>query len=200
MSTPTDPQQPEETPEPIEFPEAPPAPEAPATPTYQAPTYETPTYEAPTYETPTYQVPTYEAEAAAAPEPPAYQAPPPAYGAQPPAYGSVPPAYPTGPGYAPDAYGTPSYGYAAPNTSKNSLGTWALVLGILGFVCCGPFAAIPAIIVGQNSKRAAEQGLATNGNLGNVGVILGWVALALWAVGLVLNVTTGAFDVVFDQF
>ena len=122
----------------------------------------------------------------------------PGYGVQPPAYGSVPPQYPGG--YAPNAYGAGQYAYGAGNTTKNSLGTWALVLGILGFVCCGPLASIPAILVGQNSKRAAEQGLATNGNLGNIGMILGWVGLAFWAVGLVINLTTGAFDSIFNQF
>src|SRR5450759_3858688 len=50
-------------------------------------------------------------------------------------------------------------------------------------------AGIPAIILGQNSKKAASQGLATNGNLGNVGFILGIIGCALWVVGLILNLS-----------
>ncbi len=81
--------------------------------------------------------------------------------------------------------GQPAYG-AGPSDAKNGLGTWALVLGILSIVCCGLLAGIPAIIVGQKSKEAAAQGLATNGNLGQVGFILG-------IIGSVLSVLGGVF-------
>lgn len=74
---------------------------------------------------------------------------------------------------------------AAGNESKNSLGTIALVLGILGIVCCSIVTAIPAIIVGKNSQKAAEQGLATNGQLGKVGVILGWIGIGLFVLTVV---------------
>ena len=63
------------------------------------------------------------------------------------------------------------------------------MLGILSILCCGFFAGIPAIILGLNSKKAAEQGLATNGNLGNVGFILGIIGSALSIVGGILNAT-----------
>ncbi|MDN4473138.1 DUF4190 domain-containing protein [Demequina zhanjiangensis] len=86
-----------------------------------------------------------------------------------------PPPMPPQPGFA-----------AGPSDSKNNLGTWALVLGILSIVCCGLFAGIPAIIVGNKSKEAAAQGLATNGNLGQVGFILG-------IIGSVLSVLGGVF-------
>ena len=71
------------------------------------------------------------------------------------------------------------------NTSKNTLGTWALVLGIVGIVCCGP-AGIGAIIMGNQSKRAEADGLANNGSMGNVGWILGIVGVILWGVGLIV--------------
>lgn len=80
---------------------------------------------------------------------------------------------------------------AGGNTSKNALGIWALVLGILSIVCClGLLAGIPAIILGQNSKKAAAQGLATNGNLGNVGFILGIVGTVLGTIGAIYNIST----------
>lgn len=97
------------------------------------------------------------------------------------------------PPYMPPALG----GYGNP-TEKNKLGTWALVLGILSILCCGFFAGIPAIILGLNSKKAGEQGLATNGNLGNVGFILGIIGCALGVVGLILR-ATGAIDTSFSN-
>jgi hypothetical protein len=77
------------------------------------------------------------------------------------------------------------------DTSKNSLGVWALVLGILSITCCGLLTGIPAIILGIQSKNAQAQGQSTNGNLGNVGFILGIISVALsvvygilWATGV----------------
>jgi len=85
----------------------------------------------------------------------------------------------------------PPLGAAMGNTTKNSLGTWALVLGIVSIVCCGPLAGIPAIILGTMSKKAQQEGAATNGNLGNIGFILGIISIAfaviyavLYAVGI----------------
>lgn len=73
-----------------------------------------------------------------------------------------------------------------PSEAKNSLGVWALVLGILSLVCCGLLAGIPAIILGKKSKDAGAQGLATNGNLGNVGFILGIIGSILTTIAVVL--------------
>lgn len=87
----------------------------------------------------------------------------------------------------PPAMGAP-YGSS---TEKNKLGTWALVLGILSILCCGFLAGIPAIILGLNSKKAAEQGLATNGNLGNVGFILGIIGSVLGVIGFIINAANG---------
>lgn len=74
------------------------------------------------------------------------------------------------------------------NMSKNSLGVWALVLGIVSILCCGLFAGIPAIILGLNSKKAQAQGLATNGSLGNAGFILG-------IIGTVIGTSWGIYNV-----
>jgi len=106
---------------------------------------------------------------------------PPAFGAPAPGGYSAPGPYPA-PGYpgAAPAYADP-YGQS---TVKNSLGVWALVLGILSFVSCGIFSAIPAVIVGNKGKEAADQGLANNRGMSQAGVILGWIGIALTIVGV----------------
>ncbi|PKQ14536.1 MAG: hypothetical protein CVT68_11375 [Actinobacteria bacterium HGW-Actinobacteria-8] len=76
---------------------------------------------------------------------------------------------------------------------KNSLGVWALVLGILSIVCCGLFTGIPAIILGNNSKKAAAEGRSTNGSLGNVGFILGIIGTVLGTLGLIFALANGTF-------
>lgn len=98
------------------------------------------------------------------PSGPAY-APAPTYGApaQPPVPVGYPPAY---------GYGYPAYGGYYP---KNSYAVWSLVLGILGLVSCGLFTGIPAIIVGNNAKKAAAAGEADNPGMATAGVVLGWI-------------------------
>jgi len=122
-------------------------------------------------------------------------APPAPYGAPAPGYGGYgqPPAMP------PTGYGPVG------GTEKNSLGTWSLILGILSIVCIGFLAGIPAVILGKNSKKAQALGQANNANLGNIGMILGWIGIALsvlvivfWivaiATGNFVNTTTNSFS------
>src|SRR5690554_7772944 len=75
----------------------------------------------------------------------------------------------------PPGAGPPPVPGASGNEQKNSLGVWALVLGILSILCCALFTGIPAIFVGRASQKAEAEGLANNGNLGKVGLILGIV-------------------------
>lgn len=116
------------------------------------------------------------------PPPPPPQQPP--SGGQPP-YGGQPPAG-----------GQPPYGAAPPppgsfggnSEEKNGLGVWALILGILSFVCCGPIAAIIAVVLGKQSMNAEAAGRATNGSLGKAGWIIGWVNIVLTVIVLILYV------------
>lgn len=129
---------------------------------------------------------------------PGYGAQPPAYGSQPPAYGSQPPSY--GGGMPPAGMPPTGYGYGG-GTEKNNLGTWALVLGILSIVCCGFFAGIPAIILGNKSKQAAAAGQANNGNLGNIGMILGWIGIAFGVIGFLFWAANGfSYDYNFSSY
>ncbi len=105
------------------------------------------------------------------------------YGApQDPAAGGYP-QHPAGQPYAQ----TPMYGYP-----KNSLGVWALVLGIVGTVACGFVAGIPAVIVGNNAKKAVARGEANNGGLATAGIVLGWISIA-WGIVTIILFATGAF-------
>lgn len=103
------------------------------------------------------------------------------FGAQPP-YAGQPfnqQPYASGP-YTGGPYAGGGMGWGG-NTSKNQLGGWALGLGIAGVVCCGP-AGIAAIVLGVQSRAAADQGLATNKGMGTAGMALGITAVALWAI------------------
>lgn len=113
------------------------------------------------------------------------------------------PQYPAAP--YPEAGGTPQYPAATPYGSapgyqqpapgyggayvypKNSLAVWSLVLGIASFVLsCGLFTGIPAVIVGNNAKKAVARGEANNGGMATAGVILGWIAIVLSVLGIIV--------------
>jgi len=120
------------------------------------------------------------------PPPPYYATPPapppvPAYGAPPPSYGTAP-AYGGSAAYGAPASGTPTYGrgYAAP---ENGPGTTALVTGILGLLCCG-LLSIVAIVTGRKGMALADSGRASNRGSAQAGMILGWIGVALWIVGV----------------
>ena len=51
---------------------------------------------------------------------------------------------------------------------------------------CGLLTGIPAIIVGNNAKKAVARGEANNGGMATAGIILGWVAIALSIIGIIL--------------
>lgn len=89
--------------------------------------------------------------------------------------------------------------YASGPTSSGNAVT-ALVLGILGLVMCGPFTAVPAIVVGRRALREIDdaqgrlggRGMAQAGFvLGIVGTVLGALALlvflGLFALGAVVS-------------
>lgn len=85
----------------------------------------------------------------------------------------------------PPAAPQPGFPGAGGSEEKNNLGTMALVFGILSLVCCGLLAGIPAIIIGKKSQEAQAQGLATNGQMGKIGFILGIIGSVLSVLGLI---------------
>jgi Domain of unknown function (DUF4190) len=77
--------------------------------------------------------------------------------------------------------------YSTPQTSGKATG--ALVCGILGLVVCGPLGIVAIIL----ARQAEDEIAASGGRLGGdsqarVGRILGWIAVALMVIGLVVLV------------
>ena len=80
---------------------------------------------------------------------------------------------------------------AAPSAAypRNNLGVWSLVLGIASIVLLlGALTGIPAIIIGNQGRRAVRAGDANNEGTALAGVVLGWLSLAILVVviGLVI--------------
>jgi hypothetical protein len=73
---------------------------------------------------------------------------------------------------------------------KPHRGTLILVLGILSFVFCGIFTAIPAWIMGNNDLKEMDAGLMdpSGRSITNAGRILGIVAVVLTILGIVVGV------------
>jgi hypothetical protein len=121
----------------------------------------------------------------------------------PPAEGAPPPPPP------PDApWQTPPSGYGRPVASvgspTNQKATWALILGILGPLCCGVFTAVPALILGIMARkeidasggRQSGRGMAIAGIiLGIVGIIVSILFIAFWGY----IVTTPEFQEGFQE-
>ncbi len=96
-----------------------------------------------------------------------------------------------GGGYPPPPGG--GGGYAQPQTNQKAL--WSMVLGILGLVCCGIFAGIPALILGNLARKdiASAGGMQTGEGMAKAGVILGIISIVFSVIALIL-LATGALN------
>jgi hypothetical protein len=104
-----------------------------------------------------------------------------------------------GPGYGGPGYGGPAYGgygpgYGAPRTNPKAV--WALVLGIVGVLCCGFFAGIPALFLGNSAKKeiAYSGGTQSGTGMAQAGVVLGIISIVLTILGIIFFVLTGVFS------
>lgn len=109
---------------------------------------------------------------------------------------STPPSSPyppSGPPYPPQhPYGP----YPPPVPAADGRAVAALVLGVLGLVACGPFASVPAIVLGRTATRAidASQGRLGGRGMATAGFVLGIVATAIWALVILLVVGLFVFS------
>jgi hypothetical protein len=96
----------------------------------------------------------------------------------------LPPNPPPPPPSSPYAGGPATPG--PPASSGNAV--TALVLGILGGVMCGPFTAVPAIVVGRKAMREIDdaQGRLGGRGMAQAGFVLGIVGTVLGALALLL--------------
>jgi hypothetical protein len=108
-------------------------------------------------------------------------------------YSDTPPPPPPpgsgGPGgYGSGAYGGGYGGYAQPQNNKKAI--WALITGILSIVCCGIFAGVPALILGNSAKKeiAASGGSQTGAGMAQAGFILGIISVVLTVIYVILVV------------
>lgn len=74
---------------------------------------------------------------------------------------------------------------ATPARARNQLGVWSLVLGSASFLLfLGVLTGIPAIVVGNNGRRAVRAGEADNERVALAGVLLGWISVAATLIGI----------------
>jgi hypothetical protein len=73
---------------------------------------------------------------------------------------------------------------ATPGRARNSLGVWSLVLGGASFLLfLGVLTGIPAILVGNDGRRAVRAGEADNEAVAVAGVLLGWASVVATLIG-----------------
>ena len=110
--------------------------------------------------------------------------PPGGYGSTPPGggYGSIPPPPP--PGYGPGG------GYGQQPVGSNKKAVWALVLGIVGILCCGVLG-IPALILGKQAQAEidASGGAQTGRGMATAGFVLGIIACVFLVISIILFAT-----------
>ncbi len=96
-----------------------------------------------------------------------------------------PPGAPMG---APGGYGPP------PQTLQKA--TWAMIVGIVSILCCGP-AGIAAIIMGSQAKKeiAASGGALAGQGQAQAGFVLGIIALILTVLGVLFYVVLFSMSV-----
>lgn len=73
---------------------------------------------------------------------------------------------------------------------ENSQATLALVLSILGVLCCG-ILGIVGLVIANNEKQAIAAGRRdpTNQGMAQAAFIIGIVGIALWVLGLIAQLT-----------
>lgn len=76
---------------------------------------------------------------------------------------------------------------------QNGMGTAALIMGILGFLCLPFIGPILAIVFGRIGLQRAAAGQATNAGAAKAGYILGIIGVILLIIGLIVAILIAVF-------
>jgi hypothetical protein len=109
----------------------------------------------------------------------------------------APPATATSP-----TSGTPGPVTAAtiPTVRTEPLAIWSLVLSIVGFVCCGFLASIPAVICGHIAlSRIAQQPQLQGRGMAIAGLVIGYLAIVGWLIWVVFFGGPGILQGIFNN-
>ena len=100
-----------------------------------------------------------------------------------------PPEYPQQPQYDP-YQGQGPYQQVPQNDQK---AVWSLVLGIMSLICCGIFAAIPAVILGHMSVKDIDQsgGWLTGKEMAVAGMVMGYIIVAITILIIIAYIIFG---------
>ncbi|CAB4669390.1 unannotated protein [freshwater metagenome] len=82
---------------------------------------------------------------------------------------------------------------ASSQAPQNGMGTAALIMGILGFLCLPLVGPILAIVFGRIALKRAAMGQATNAGAAKAGYILGIIGVVFLIVGLVVTILIAIF-------
>jgi Domain of unknown function (DUF4190) len=88
-----------------------------------------------------------------------------------------------------DAQNTPS----TTPTPQNGMGTAALIMGILQFVCLGTIGSILAIVFGRIGLKRAAMGQANNAGVAKAGYILGIIGIVIQVIALIVVILIAIF-------
>jgi hypothetical protein len=106
-------------------------------------------------------------------------------------------------GSAPPPIGAPQqFGNASGGVQQSQKGLFSLILAIVALVCCGPFAGIPAAILGWMELDAIKTGRSPADNkwMAQVGLWGGIVSTLLHIVGYVFYVMLGMLSAMSDPY
>ncbi len=82
---------------------------------------------------------------------------------------------------------------ASSQAPQNGMGTAALIMGILQFICLGTIGTILAIVFGRIGLKRAAMGQATNAGAAKAGYILGIIGLVIQVIALIVVILIGIF-------
>ena len=78
----------------------------------------------------------------------------------------------------------------------------SLVLGVMGFVACGPFTSIPGMVLGKSELNAIREGRspASNEALAKAGYYISMAVTILYGVILLAAIALGLLPLIFSRF